>query len=309
MMTRVLGSQVKDMTMEDKKKLMLGKSLKTRADNVRSWITEYYNKGFIEESKLPSGYTMLQFLEALRQSLIPSCIHKNALNNSKRHTKDRATWAARCESSYDSLMKKTNRQTYLPQAWIPFILGGIVRGPRKALPCLITTEEEVKDKTIFQSRTQRRAERASLASVGRPQVSLPKKDIQPVKDDFNHVHTHNLTITSNNNDDERRMKQYKESMKSKTALILLFEKTGRDLTMKKEYEELCDSNFNLLMEFDRFNSSLIEREKKAFQEPMSKHSTPLINEDLTVSTTDPQDLMERIHEDIQNYQEESPEGK
>lgn len=69
-----LASQCDDMTMEEKKTLMLGRALKMRADNVRSWITEYYSRGFVEESKLPSGYTMLQFLEALRQCLIPTAM-------------------------------------------------------------------------------------------------------------------------------------------------------------------------------------------------------------------------------------------
>jgi hypothetical protein len=79
---------------------MLGRALKIRADNFRSWITEYYNRGFVEESKLPSGYTMLQFLEALRQSLIPTALHKMAFKNSKRRIKDdRAAWAERCEGS------------------------------------------------------------------------------------------------------------------------------------------------------------------------------------------------------------------
>jgi len=35
--------------------------LKAIGDNARSWITKYYNRGLVEESKLSSGYTMLQF--------------------------------------------------------------------------------------------------------------------------------------------------------------------------------------------------------------------------------------------------------
>lgn len=146
-----LASQCDDMTMEEKKTLMLGRALKMRADNVRSWITEYYNRGFVEESKLPSGYTMLQFLEALRQCLIPTAMHKKALKNSKRRIKDdRAAWAERCEALYNKNMKAVKKETYLPPGWIPFILGGLPRGPKKSLSVMVTTEDEVKDKTLFQ---------------------------------------------------------------------------------------------------------------------------------------------------------------
>jgi hypothetical protein len=142
-----LSTQMNDMTPEEKKTLMLGKALKMRADSVRSWITEYYNRGFVEEGKLPSGYTMLQFLEAMRQVLIPTAVHKKALKNSKRHVKDnRAAWAHRCETLYNKYMKSIKKDSYLPPAWIPFILGGLPRGKR-CLPSMNTTEDEVKDKT------------------------------------------------------------------------------------------------------------------------------------------------------------------
>ena len=62
-----ISTQMNNMTIKEKKTLMLGEALKIRADSLRSWITEYYNRGFVEEGKLPSGYTMLHFLEAMRQ--------------------------------------------------------------------------------------------------------------------------------------------------------------------------------------------------------------------------------------------------
>lgn len=62
-----ISTQMNNMTIKEKKTLMLGEALKIRADSVRSWITEYYNRGFVKEGKLPSGYTMLHFLEAMRQ--------------------------------------------------------------------------------------------------------------------------------------------------------------------------------------------------------------------------------------------------
>jgi len=74
---------------------------------------------------------------------------RNSNSNSNKDERARASWAERCAASYDNSMKKINRQIFLPHAWIPFILGGIVRGSRKDLPCLIATEDEVKDKPSF----------------------------------------------------------------------------------------------------------------------------------------------------------------
>jgi hypothetical protein len=229
-----LSTQMNDMSIEEKKTLMLGKALKIRADSVRSWITEYYNRGFVEEGKLPSGYTMLQFLEAMRQVLIPTAVHKKALKNSKRHLKDdRAAWATRCESLYDKHMKSIKKESYLPPAWVPCIIGGLPRGKR-CLPSMATTEDEVKDKTIFQSRSSRRAERLIGAQIGRPaQLDAPTKKAElEVKEPeaFKHLHTHVLNISSGN-PDEVRLKQYEATLKHQRNLIDLFERLGKNISM------------------------------------------------------------------------------
>jgi len=124
-----IGSQLSDISNEEKQSMILGRALKSRAAEVRSWINEYYNRGYVQEANLPSGYTMLQFLEAMRQVMIPIAIHKKALKNSKRRVStDRAEWAIRCELLYNKTMKTIKKFSFLPPGWLPFILLGLPRG-------------------------------------------------------------------------------------------------------------------------------------------------------------------------------------
>jgi len=123
-----VGSQLLDLSNEDKQSMILGRALKTRSAEVRTWINEYYNRGFVEEGKLPSGYTMLQFLEAMRQCMIPTAMHKKALKNAKRTGQERQEYAQRCEVLYDKNMKSIKKFSYLPPGWLPFILLGLPRG-------------------------------------------------------------------------------------------------------------------------------------------------------------------------------------
>jgi hypothetical protein len=65
---------------------------------------------------------------------------------------------------------------------------------------MVTTEDEVKDKRLFQSRVQRRSERMSGAQIGRSSVSITEtKKGKEHREQFHHVHTHVLKINSNSN--------------------------------------------------------------------------------------------------------------
>lgn len=84
-----------------------------------------------------------------------------------------------------------------------------------------TTEDEVKDKTTFQSRSSRRAERLSGAQIGRPaQSDAPTKKLeQEVKEPeaFKHLHTHVLNIRYVRSilcKAQHVLKQYSTSIKS-----------------------------------------------------------------------------------------------
>ena len=215
-------------------------------------------------------------------------MHKKALKNSKRRIKDdRAAWAERCEALYNKNMKAVKKETYLPPGWIPFILGGLPRGPKKSLSVMVTTEDEVKDKTLFQSRVQRRAERMAGAQIGRSSVSIAETKKEPDRDreHFQHVHTHVLKINSSN-PDEVRLKQYQTTLKHQRDLIETFERMGKDITMKIQYDKLRDENFDLMLELDRFNRSLIEKN--------NSYQNNYGNEELTVSTMDVGDLLENV---------------
>jgi hypothetical protein len=78
-------------------------------------------------------------------------MHKKALKSSKRRIKDDRyeTWAERCEALHNKNIRTVKKEAYRRPGWIPFILGGLLRGPKKALPAMVTTEDEVKDKRLF----------------------------------------------------------------------------------------------------------------------------------------------------------------
>jgi len=143
----------------------------------------------------------------------------------------------------------------------------------------MTTQDEVKDKKLFQSRSSRRAERLDGAQIGRSVVSkAPSEKKSPLKEPFKHQHQHVLKITSSNPDGVRYA-QYENALKQKTSLINMFQKLGKDVSMKKEFDDLVEQNFNLMLEFDRFNQSLLDKHQ-------TKENPPTLEEDLTVSTMD-----------------------
>ena len=272
----------------DKKKIMLGQKLKEKAEECKRFCNTYYNKAWVPPQDLPSGYNELQFLEALRQAMVPIVLHKNALTNSGRYLKkDRAKHSAKCEMLYDKALKVINRRHFLPPGWLGFILGGVPRGERKGLVLLQMTEARVKDKNSFCSRAQRRSERMAGAQIGRavqrdpvpgPAVIIDHVQEQPLQQQTI-LHEHILNMSIAMCEEDKKMKYMKQQMDVQDKMLNNYVKYGWDITKKEAYDVLKEKNFELLTEYNDFIEQYV---KNVWND--NENTTITTNENTTNST-------------------------
>ena len=67
---------------------------------VRKYVQQFYNKAWVTD--LPSGYNHCQFLEALRQTMIPCVLHRNAIKSSQSLKDDRKARSAKIDILYNN---------------------------------------------------------------------------------------------------------------------------------------------------------------------------------------------------------------
>ena len=259
------------LSMEDKRKFNLGNKMKTVANEVRKWVQQFYNKAWVTE--LPSGYNSLQFLEALRQQMIPVVLHRNAIKSSRGLKNDRAARSTKIDTLYNNALKAVNRKSFLPFGWIPWILGGWPRGEKKALKILMIGTEVNRHKSSFSSRSARRAERTAGAQIGRI-AKVPTSSADPAPPAQEKVEVqHRLIMSVDMDMKDKKMKVFKERLALEEKILDNYEKYGWIETRAKEYKEIQEQHFELQLQYHRFL-------RQYMGEPTTEHVTS-VNEDHT----------------------------
>jgi len=237
-------------SMEDKRKIALGNKLKSIAMEVRKYVQQFYNKAWVTE--LPSGYNHCQFLEALRQTMIPCVLHRNAIKSSRSLKDDRKARSAKIDILYNNALKAVDRKGFLPFGWIAWVLGGWPRGEKRALKILMLGQEINRNKSSFSSRAVRRAERTSGAQIGRAAIPVNAPlEVPEVKEAPVEL-LHRLIMSVDSDPNDKRFKAFKERLALEEKILANYEKFGWDQSRPEEYRKLQMESFEFQVQYLSF---------------------------------------------------------